>query len=359
LARIIAAVMGDSLGHLNQILAVADGMREHEFLFVGGGTVLELRRSGYQVEELPVAGTLYANNRLDVWATLTNGIKVNLGAPRIVHKVRRIIRDFDPALILTSWEYFVPIVGRAMGKCCVSIDNQHFITKCRHDSPEGESMGRTLFWLSVRLRHFVAQRHIINTFFPVTPLDPSETDVFPPLIAPRVMKVAPSDGEHVLVYQTSPTFERLFTLLEEMPNRFVIYGFGKRPARKNLELRAPSRERFVEELASCRYVITNGGHTAISEALYFGKPVFAFPIHLAYEQYFNARMLAALGYGEYSMDPAPRGKMIQEFEKKTDLYRANIRGGDFCGNDKVIRRLQEIVQSQESRISAARTYSQE
>jgi len=358
-ARIIAAVMGDSLGHLNQILAVVDAMREHEFLFVGGGTVLELRRSGYLVEELPLAGTLYANNRMDVWATAINAVKVYLGGPRIVRKVARIVRDFDPLLILTSWEYFVPLVARAMGRYCVSIDNQHFLTKCNYGWPKAERMSRFIFWLSVRPRHALARRHIINTFFPVTPIDPSVTDVFPPLIAPKVMEVAPSDGEHVLVYQTSPTFERLFSLLEEMPHHFIIYGFGERPQRKNLEFRPPSRERFVQDMASCRYVITNGGHTAISEALYFGKPVFAFPIQLAYEQFFNAYMLAALGYGEYSMDPVPQGKMIQEFEKKTDLYRANIRGGNFCGNARVAVRLREIIQSQESGMPAARTYSED
>ena len=344
MARIIAAVMGDSLGHLNQILAVVDAMPEHEVLFVGGGTVLDLRRAGYAVEAIPLAGTLYANNRMDIRATVTNALKVYLGFPGIVRRVAGIIREFDPVVVLTSWEYFVPLVARAMGKYCVSIDNQHFITKCRYGGPDGERLSRFLFWLSVRFRHVLAHRHIINTFFPVTPIDPSVTDVFPPIIAPAVMKVAPSDGEHVLVYQTSPTFERLFYALEEMPHRFIIYGFGERPQRKNLEFRRPSRERFLEDMASCRYVITNGGHTAISEALYFGKPVFAFPIHLAYEQFFNAYILAALRYGEFSLDPSPGRKVLEEFEKRTDLYRARIREGDFCGNARVVARVQEIIE---------------
>jgi uncharacterized protein (TIGR00661 family) len=162
------------------------------------------------------------------------------------------------------------------------------------------------------------------------------------------MGVAPSDGDHVLVYQTSPTFEALFPVLEEMPHHFIIYGFGKRPSRKNLEFRPPSRERFVEELANCRYAITNGGHTAISEALYFGKPVFAFPIRLAFEQFFNACMLAKFGYGQYSLDPVPTRKDLEQFETRIEQYRLRIGAGKFCGNARVVARLREIIGSQVS-----------
>jgi len=356
-ARIIAAVMGDSLGHLNQMLAVADGMPEHEFLFVGGGTVTDLRSSKYAVCEIPFAGTLYADNSMDVVATVCNALKVYCGAPHIARRVAGIIKEFDPLLILTSWEYFVPLVARHMGRYCVSIDNQHFITKCRYDAPKGERLSRFLFWLSVRLRHFVADRFLVNSFFPVEPIDASMTDVFPPLIAPKVREVTPAEGDYVLVYQTTPTFERLFPVLEEMRREFIIYGFGHRPQRKNLEFRAPCRERFVEEMANCSYVITNGGHTAISEALYFGKPVFSFPIHMAYEQLFNAYSLAALGYGEYSKEKDPSGTVLKDFEARADTYRAKIKGGDFCGNARVIARVQGIMRECEAGKASVRTNS--
>lgn len=359
MARIIAAVMGDSLGHLNQVLAVAHEMAEHEFLFLGGGRVLDLRRLGYQVEELPVPGTLYANNRVDVPATVTNAIKVFLGLPRTVRRVGRIIKDYDPVLILTSYEFFTPLAACTMGRQCISIDNQHFLTKCRYDTPKGQSFSGVLFALPLRVMYSFARKYLVNAFFPLKPIDPTVTEVFPPLVAPGVMDVTPSDGEHVLVYQTSPTFESLFIMLEKMPHRFIIYGCGERLSRKNLEFRKPSREHFVQEMANCRYVITNGGHTVISEALYFGKPVFSFPIHLAYEQFVNAYMVAALGYGEYSLGPIPSLKVIKEFEKRTDVYRTNIKGGNFCGNARVVLRLREIIQYEESGIPAARSYPED
>ncbi|MDQ1239063.1 MAG: hypothetical protein QG577_1248, partial [Thermodesulfobacteriota bacterium] len=285
-ARIIAAVLGDSLGHLNQVLAVAQEMAQHEFLFLGGGRVLDLRYQGYSVEEIPVPGTLYADNRVDIAGTVSNAMKILLESPKTFRRVRRIIKSHDPVLILTSYEFFAPLAALSMGRLCISIDNQHFLTKCRHDAPKQQMLSRVLFEVPLRLMYSFAAKYFVNTFFPIKPVDSTITEVFPPIVAPGVMEVNPSDGEHVLVYQTSPTFERLFTMLEQMPHRFVVYGFGERLPRKNLEFRAPSREQFVRDLASCRYVITNGGHTVISEALYFGKPVFSFPIQLAYEQFF-------------------------------------------------------------------------
>jgi uncharacterized protein (TIGR00661 family) len=126
-----------------------------------------------------------------------------------------------------------------------------------------------------------------------------------------------------------------------------------------VEFRPRSPERFVQELASCRYAITNGGHTVISEALYFGKPVLAFPIHLAYEQFFNSYMLKKMGYGDYALDPAPSKDVLTAFEQRLNQYRSNISKGDFCGNSKVVARLEEIIRCQEAGVPAEQTHSED
>ena len=69
MARILYALMGDARGHMNHSLMVAQGLNRHEFLFVGGGTAVDLRSLGYNVEEVPFAATYYKNNRVDIPAT--------------------------------------------------------------------------------------------------------------------------------------------------------------------------------------------------------------------------------------------------------------------------------------------------
>ena len=157
-------------------------------------------------------------------------------------------------------------------------------------------------------------RFIIISFFRLPPFDNSVTEVLPPLIRKSVTEHSPTEGDHVIVYQTSPTFFKLFPVLEEMKSRFVIYGFGALNRRKNLEFKAVSDRGFLEDLASSRYCIVNGGHNVISEALFLGKPVFCFPIGGGYEQFINAYFVQQLGFGEYSVVSKPIKGMLDLFQ---------------------------------------------
>ena len=335
--------MGDAMGHLAQALAVIEEMSSHEFLFIGGGRTLSLRDRGFRVEEVPMPATYYQNNSVDFYTTLRNGVGVLMDGRKTLRRISRVFREFDPHVVLTSYEYFTPQVARKMGMTCVSIDNQHFMSKCAHAVEPGQTVGRILFSLPLRTMFSQADRYFINSFFPCTPLDSSDTEVFPPLLSPAVQGVQPSRGEHVLVYQTTPTFQGLLNVLVQMPRQFVIYGLGELPARKNLLFKKPSVEGFVDDLAGCNYVITNGGHSVISEALYLGKPVFSFPIRYAYEQFFNACMLRKLGYGDYSLDTIPSAGSFKDFEQRLDQFNEHISRGDFFGNGKLAARLEELV----------------
>jgi uncharacterized protein (TIGR00661 family) len=107
--------------------------------------------------------------------------------------------------------------------------------------------------------------------------------------------------------------------------------------------KAPSNEGFLQDLASCRYVITNGGHNVIAEALFLGKPVFSFPIKWAYEQFFNAYMVAKQGYGEFCLDGNPPLSVLMNFEKRLNRFRDGIAGGVFCGNKSLISTLEAMI----------------
>lgn len=344
MARIIFSVMGDALGHISQALAVAREMPRHEFLFLGGGKIAKVRDEGYSFETIPMPGTYYRNNKVDVLATAGIAASVLLRWPRIRNRIERIIKDFDPHLVLTSYEFFTPLVARKLGIKRVSIDNQHVLTKCVNPAPRTQTLSRLMFSLPLRVMFSNADMYFVNCFAPLAPINGRDTRVFPPLLSPDIQRVTPTDGEHVLVYQTSPTFHRLIPCLEKIPSQCVIYGFGEKTGSGNLVYRAPSKERFLEELAGCRYAITNGGHTVISEALYFGKPVFAFPIHLAYEQFFNGYMLSELGYGRYSLSASPDVSLIREFERSLDACRARIVGREFYGNVKLAAGLEELLE---------------
>lgn len=344
MARIIMGVMGDAYGHLSQALALAESAPQHEYLFLGGGRVREVAQFGYPQLDLPMPATFYADNRVDVAVTVKNAVKVLFERTSSIRKVLDAIEAFSPSLAVTAFEYFTPGIAKELGIRTISLDNHHFLTKLKLELPPGQGISRFLYWSTLKFLYSNADHYFVSSFYGLPCRNPLTTDVFPPILRSDVKSLHPGDGDHVLVYQTSPTFEKLIPALEQSSNRFIVYGLGEKAGRRNIVFRPPSRTTLLEDLAACRYVISNGGFNLISEALFLGKPVLSFPIHLAYEQYFNAYMIKKLGYGDCSLDEVPGASTLARFEERLPEYRKNIGRGEFCGNEKISARLQEMIE---------------
>jgi uncharacterized protein (TIGR00661 family) len=343
MARILYGVMGDARGHVSRSLAVAQAMPHHEFLFAGGDRVHDLKSLGYHTEDLPMASTFYRDNRVDFPATIINAAKVLAGRSSTVRRLAEVIRRFDPDLILTDYELFTPQAAHKIGRPCISLDHQHILTHCNYEIPPKERLSRFLTCFSIRRLYSAADRFIIISFFDLPPSNSAITEVLPPVLRLAVKDHIPSDGDHVLVYVTGRTFETLLSFLERVDRKFIVYGFGKRPAKGNLVFKAPSTHGFLEDLASCKYVISTAGHSTLGDSLYFGKPGLCFPIDGAYEQFLNAHFLAKLGFGEYISGTTIDMATLAAFEARLDEYASQIRKHDFFGNDRVAARLEEMI----------------
>lgn len=343
MARILYGVMGDARGHVTRALTVAQEMSGHEFLFLGGGRVHDLKDHGFAVEDVPVPGTFYRDNKVDFAATLTNAVRVFATRSAVIRRVGDIMDSFDPDLILTDYEYFTPRAARKKGRLVMSLDHQHIQTHCAFQAPPDESFGRVLTSLAVKGLYSTADLFLIISFFSLPPIDPQTTHVLPAIIRNAVREHTPTDGEDVVVYQTSATFSELLPILEQLKHRVLIYGMGANPSRKNLVYKPFSTLDFIMDLASCRYAIVNGGHNVISEALYFGKPVFSFPIRRAYEQFINAYFLSQCGYGDYSIGP-PSVTALQSFESRLDSFSENIKRSFRTGNQDVATLLERVME---------------
>jgi uncharacterized protein (TIGR00661 family) len=335
--------MGDARGHLSRALAIARELPQHEFLFIGGGKTHILEEKGYRVKDVPILPTIIRNNRVDFAATLAHGL-IGMGRMGPAFKnVMALIKEFDPHLIISDYEFVTLKVARLMGRPCVSLDNQHLLTHCRYTPPPGQWFNRYLTCSLIRYLFSNASRYLITSFHFLPPVNRALTEVFPPLIKQKLQAYQPTTGEHALVYLRGDNLARLIKQLKQSKRTFLIYGLGEKPADGNLLFKKTSEDAFLHDLAACHYVITNGGHSLISEALYFGKPVLCHPIKLFYEQFFNAYFLKKNGFGDYSLDNACRQDIIQEFEEGADRYRARIAECNFLGNKQVAARLDELA----------------
>jgi uncharacterized protein (TIGR00661 family) len=138
-----------------------------------------------------------------------------------------------------------------------------------------------------------------------------------------VLERTPRHDGPLLLYATTGEARQALDLVRGRPEACFAYGFGRGDGSEgNIVFRQPSTGEFLDDLAAARAVITNGGYTLISEALYLGKPVYAIPIQNQFEQMVNGYYLERLGYGLF--DLAPERRRLEMFLEGLPYFRVNI-----------------------------------
>ncbi|WP_338667714.1 glycosyltransferase family protein [Pseudodesulfovibrio methanolicus] len=343
MARIIYGVMGDSGGHINRSLAVAREMDEHEFLFVGGGRVLEAERHGYRYSSLPMISTVLRDNRVHVTGTVANFGHIILGYQKIVAGLCRQIEEFKPDLAITDYEFFLPKAARQCGLHCISLDHQHSITNTVHTPPSEQTVSRLITTGIIKALFSCADKYVVSSFFSLPGKD--NTTVVPPILHRDVLEVAPSEGSHVLVYMRSGVGKNLLQGLQSTGRTCRIYGTQETGSQGDLHFMPPSREGFLTDLAASAYVICNGGHTLTSEALHLGKPVLALPTELFYEQFLNAHFLKKLGYGDFTNAHEENNVALCHFDKHHNKHRKILAEKNFFGNTVIADTIRSLADS--------------
>jgi uncharacterized protein (TIGR00661 family) len=162
----------------------------------------------------------------------------------------------------------------------------------------------------VRAKLPACDHYVVTTFFfpPVRRKYSKDTTLVPPILRRGILDAKkraeaapatkPGAHSHVLVYQTSTSDKSLLDELNRVRDaRFVVYGLRKNGREGNCTLKEFSEDGFVDDLATARAVVCNGGLSLIGEAVYLGKPIFSVPVRNQYEQILNARYLEELGWG--------------------------------------------------------------
>ena len=196
--------------------------------------------------------------------------------------------------------------------------------------PESEQANFGLAKNIVRFKLPRSRRYLVTTFF-YPPLRKGRTTLVPPILRPEILAAQPSTGDFVLVYQSATTQHDLVAQLQELPEQtFRVYGFNKEESHGNVQLCAFSEAGFIADLAACRAVLTNGGFSLISEAVYLHKPVCAVPIPAQFEQWLNAAEIAKCGYGVQLAAISAAG--VRDFLSRLPAFAAALAGYAQDGN---------------------------
>lgn len=343
MAKILYGVHGTLHGHAMRALTIARHFSEHEFLFVTHDRGIAVLSPEYPVVEIPGPLTIYKNHRVAALATTLHTLRQIPTRGARLRQVQKLIDDFKPDVAMSDYDYLVAKASRQVGLPCLSVDHQHIITFCRHQIPWRYLLPYWQLALVIRWMFSQASRYLVISFFR-PPLKPGvRARLAPPLLRESVLSRQPGERGHVLVYQSISPFPGFFDFLQALPHPVIVYGFHQDRRDGNLTFKPNSEDGFLDDLASCRYVICAGSHTLTSEALYYGKPVLSMPFQGAFEQVLNVLYLEQLGYGRGLTSFPPSKDFMAGFEAKLNDYRQAISQGEFLGNDEVYTAVAEFI----------------
>lgn len=344
MAKILYGVMGNTNGHIMRTLALVRRMPDHQFYFVGGHRVPAAMRDQYPVLEVPVLRTMHRNQQVDLPATVAQIGRRVFEAPSVTARIAELIRSWQPDLAICDREFFLPLACRRVGLPCLSVNHSRLLIACRYPVPAGQRASWFLATVNDHLLYNHTPYHLIVSFYTLPLRKPGRDEWMPPVLRREVTDFRPANGDHVLVYQTSPTFGPLIKTLKQLSRPVVVYGFQERHETVgNITFQPYHPQRILEDLAGCAYAVVNGGHNLISEAFYFGKPVLCFPIANLFEQFLNAWQVRELGYGDFSASLHPAVGLFTAFERQLENCRNALRNREFDGTEKVVGRINAFI----------------
>ncbi len=320
MARIVYGLCGIGIGHAVRSRVILDYLsKKHDLLILSSNKIAPYLRKYYpNVHAIEGFEFVFENNALSNSRTLAkNLLKINPNTIDNLELIKRKIDQFDPQLIISDMETFSMYLARWKNIPLLTIDNQHFLIYGKYASSKRYFLEYFKARLVLGLATRKADHHLI-LLFPGEKLDLNKkTTGITPILREEIFKIKPKKQDYVFVYQSTKTYKKLLALLEQVNEKFIIYGFDLEKKYKNLTFKKfDDRKRFLKDLSCAKAVISNGGFTLISEALYLQKPLLVIPIKKHFEQIFNAAYIKKNNYGEFYPDLSR--KNILEFLARVD-----------------------------------------
>ncbi len=357
--RIAYGVHGYGRGHATRALAAREALgQRHEVHLFAGGDAYDLLAAQGPVTRVPCLGLAYKDGRRSTRLTFENNLPALLDLWRRGPGVDRVLasmRDFAPDVVICDAEPWTNAAGQKLGVPRIGFDHFGVLVHCRVALPWLDWIESMADRLAYRWLMRWPERVLVSSFFGAQPRRQG-VKVVGPLLGEQVQKFAPSEGKHLLVYfnqGSSQLSDRMLDALGSLDGEVRLYGLGRVGEQGRLTFRAPSREGFLADLASCRAVLSTAGNQLMGEAMAYAKPVLVVA-EATVEQRLNAREIVRMGIGE-SLRPAQFDRTaILDFLSRTDAYAARARELASDGRAQAIEWLERWMHELSSSRRAAR-----
>lgn len=307
--KILYGVVGEGMGHAMRSRVVLEHLvgQGHELEIMASGRACDfLGKRFEETNRIHGFHMIYEENRVRRGKTLWSNVLQGLtGTPRNIQAYFELIKDFRPEVVISDFESWTYLYGKAHRLPVISIDNMQIINRCAHP-PEIIAEDEADFQVSkafVKSKLPFCDHYLVTTFFR-PPVRKDKTTLVPPILRPEILAAERARGDHLLVYQTAEGNEGLAGVLAQAGVECRVYGMRRSITEEevegNLRYRPFSEKGFIDDLASARGVVAGGGFTLMGEAVFLHKPMLAIPLERQFEQVMNSRYLEREGFGRWT-----------------------------------------------------------
>ena len=339
-------VCGEGMGHAIRTGVIVDKIKDDYdvYLFSSDRAYEYLNSKFNNVYKIGGFNTVYINNKVNNLKTLSNALKRNPTNMKVGYeKLYKKARELRPDVIVTDFEIYATVVSKLLNIPLISLDNIHMMTQTKIDYPKNHYTEMIKAKGVVKTYVVKPKVHILTSFF-YPKIRPGKNAVlYPPIIREDILKLEPTEGDHVIVYQTSRESVKLVERLKSLKDeKFIVYGFNKNEVDENLTYKEFNEDVFYEDLASSKAVICNGGFTFITEAICLKKPIYSVPAIGNFEQTLNGFYVQKLGYGEYH--EVMSAERVKEFLTRLPKYSERLKKVKKTNNDGIVRELKYRIE---------------
>ncbi len=341
MTNILYGVNGEGSGHSTRAREVLSHLASlgHTIHVASFDRGLNNLRERFDVSEIYGFHFAYVNNRVRYRRTLAKNLITVPQAAKSVAHLSDLVDQWKIDVVITDFEPLTCHIGHKKRLPVISIDNQHCLTNAVVSYPSQYRRDAAAAKLVTRLMTPRASAYLVISFF-TAPVRKRNTFLFPPLLRQEILSATPNEGDHVLVYVTSPA-PALGRLLSLVRCRFIAYGFGREGQDGNILYKKPSLDGFFADLVNARAVVANSGFSLVSEALHLGKPYLAMPVSHQFEQIFNAYWLEKSGYGAYWEEL--NKERVESFLYNLPVYCNALKQYPRQGNGRLLQKLDSLI----------------
>lgn len=348
--NILYGVPGEGMGHATRSKVIIDYLLQqgHQVKIVASSRAFTFLDKSFPGKVIEIKGFHFAYRDAEVSKFKTFTLNLKTAPKNLLYNLKKeqlVIQDFKIDLVISDFESFSYFFARKHQLPIISIDNMQVMNRCSLDIEitKEEKSNYLLARQIVKAKVPGCDHYLISSFFEANVIK-KNTQIVPPIIQPAILDAKTSIGKHILMYQTSGSLKTVQQVLQQLPNEiFYVYGMNKDSTEGNVVFKSFSEKGFIDDLASAKAVIANGGFSFISEAVYLKKPVYSFPIHNQFEQWMNAAYIQKLGYGRHfdSLD----ADHLKSFLYDLTFFQGNLAGYRQDKNEKLFSAIEQTIQS--------------